>query len=61
MAISGICEQRFERVREEFLRNFKERGEVGAAVCITFFPSVMRSAFTRLWTIESSPLRGDAP
>jgi CubicO group peptidase (beta-lactamase class C family) len=35
MAIEGTCESRFARVREEFERNFAERGEVGASVCVT--------------------------
>jgi CubicO group peptidase (beta-lactamase class C family) len=32
--VSGHCDARFLAVREEFARNFAERGEVGAAVCI---------------------------
>jgi len=32
--VSGHCDARFGAVREEFARNFAERGEVGAAVCI---------------------------
>ena len=32
--VSGHCDARFRGVREEFVRNFAERGEVGAAVCI---------------------------
>src|SRR5215472_4634377 len=32
--ISGYCDPRFERVAEEFERNFNERGEVGASVCV---------------------------
>ena len=32
--ISGRCDARFVAVREEFARNFAERGEVGAAVCV---------------------------
>ncbi|HUU64270.1 MAG TPA: serine hydrolase domain-containing protein [Dehalococcoidia bacterium] len=35
MAVSGKCAPKFERVREEFERNFKEREEVGASVCVT--------------------------
>ncbi len=35
MAVSGASDARFERVREEFERNFKERDEVGASVCVT--------------------------
>ncbi|HEY8171583.1 MAG TPA: serine hydrolase domain-containing protein, partial [Dehalococcoidia bacterium] len=33
--ISGECGTRFGRVREEFERNFAERGDVGASVCVT--------------------------
>src|SRR5947207_7655379 len=33
--ITGYCDPRFERVAEEFVRNFQERGEVGASVSIT--------------------------
>ena len=32
--INGVCDPRFAAVREEFERNFRERGEVGAAVCV---------------------------
>lgn len=32
--VSGGCAPRFARVREEFERNFAERGEVGASVCV---------------------------
>ena len=32
--VSGRCDARFGEVREEFARNFAERGEVGAAVCV---------------------------
>ncbi|MUM19731.1 beta-lactamase family protein [Mycobacterium sp. CBMA271] len=32
--ISGSCDARFGQVREEFERNFVERGELGAAVCV---------------------------
>ncbi|HYT91835.1 MAG TPA: serine hydrolase domain-containing protein [Gemmataceae bacterium] len=33
MSVQGICDPRFQAVREEFERNFRERGEVGASVC----------------------------
>ena len=33
--VSGTCDPKFKRVREEFERNFRERGEVGASVCVT--------------------------
>jgi len=32
--ISGTCEGRFTAVAEEFARNFADRGEVGAGVCV---------------------------
>ena len=32
--INGVCDPGFAAVREEFERNFRERGEVGAAVCV---------------------------
>src|SRR6478736_2119430 len=35
MSETGICDKRFGAVREAFERNFAERGEVGAAVCVT--------------------------
>ena len=33
--IDGICDPLFTEVREAFERNFKDCGEVGAAVCVT--------------------------
>lgn len=33
--ITGFCDPQFERVAEEFVQNFQQRGEVGASVCIT--------------------------
>jgi CubicO group peptidase (beta-lactamase class C family) len=35
MEIEGTCAERFAGVRDEFARNFAERGEVGASVCVT--------------------------
>jgi CubicO group peptidase (beta-lactamase class C family) len=32
--VAGICDPRFIQVKEEFARNFDERDEVGAAVCV---------------------------
>ncbi|UTI66734.1 beta-lactamase family protein [Paraconexibacter antarcticus] len=32
--VDGSCDPRFARVREEFERNFAERGELGASVCV---------------------------
>ena len=33
--IAGFYDPRFERVAQEFERNFQERDEIGASVCIT--------------------------
>jgi CubicO group peptidase (beta-lactamase class C family) len=33
--VQGTCDERFQPVADEFARNFSERGEVGASVCIT--------------------------
>jgi CubicO group peptidase (beta-lactamase class C family) len=35
MDIQGTCEAKFRAVQHEFERNFSERGEVGASVCVT--------------------------
>ncbi len=32
--IQGVCDPRFERVRQAFAANFSERGEVGASLCL---------------------------
>jgi CubicO group peptidase (beta-lactamase class C family) len=34
MPSEGICQPRFQGVRDEFERNFRERGEIGASVCV---------------------------
>ncbi len=35
MKIDGVCKKGFERVAETFTRNFAEKGELGASVCLT--------------------------
>jgi CubicO group peptidase (beta-lactamase class C family) len=35
MTVEGTCDPRFRAVGEEFERNFAERGEVGASVCVS--------------------------
>ena len=35
MEVYGSCDPKFQQVRQEFERNFRERGEVGASVCVT--------------------------
>lgn len=34
MTVHGDCDPRFAAVQEEFERNFAERGEIGASVCV---------------------------
>src|SRR5690348_217961 len=34
MVMQGVCDARFRDVGDEFERNFTERGEVGASVCV---------------------------
>jgi CubicO group peptidase (beta-lactamase class C family) len=34
MSVDGSCDPAFRAVREEFERNFHERGEIGASVCV---------------------------
>ncbi len=35
MDIQGTCDPKFQLIRDEFERNFRERGEVGASVSVT--------------------------
>jgi CubicO group peptidase (beta-lactamase class C family) len=35
MEVHGSCDAQFQQVRHEFERNFRDRGEVGASVCVT--------------------------
>jgi CubicO group peptidase (beta-lactamase class C family) len=53
-AISGVWHPTFRRVRDEFLRNFTQRGEVGASVCVMMggFPVV------DLWGGTADPATG---
>ncbi len=34
MTVTGHCDPRFLPVRDEFERNFRDRGEIGASVCV---------------------------
>lgn len=43
--IEGFCDERFRAVAAEFERNFRERGEVGASVCV----SVAGKTVVDLW------------
>src|SRR5262245_23185374 len=54
MNIEGFCEPAFRAVREEFERNFQERGEVGASVCVT----VEGETAVDLWGGAADPRAG---
>lgn len=59
--VHGLCDGRFERVREAFARNFAEQDEVGAAVSVTLggepvvdlWAGWMDAAKTRPWGRDS--------
>jgi len=53
-AIQGTCDTRFELVRQEFERNFNERGEVGGSVAIT----VEGKTVVDLWAGVADPQAG---
>src|SRR5262249_30139654 len=52
--IDGTCDPRFELVRQEFERNFSQRGEVGASVSVT----IEGSSVVDLWGGLSDPETG---
>jgi len=54
--VSGECARAFAGVREEFERNFAERGEVGGAVCVT----VDGETLVDLWGGAADPSRDRA-
>jgi CubicO group peptidase (beta-lactamase class C family) len=56
MSVEGTCEPRFARVREEFERNFAERGEVGASVCVMLDGEPV----VDLWGGQADPTSGRA-
>ena len=52
--IHGHCAPEFDPVREEFTRNFAERGEIGASVCVTLDGEVV----VDLWGGTADPDTG---
>jgi CubicO group peptidase (beta-lactamase class C family) len=56
MSTNGECDARFGAVREEFERNFAERGDVGAAVCVTLDGETV----VDLWGGTADPATGRA-
>jgi len=54
--VQGHCDPQFARVKEEFERNFAERGEVGASVCL----SVDGETKVDLWGGMANPDTGEA-
>ena len=49
--VAGYCDPRFELVADEFVKNFQERGEVGASVCVTLEGETM----VDLWGGSANP------
>lgn len=49
--INGFYDPRFERVAAEFERNFQERGEIGASICVT----VAGETMVDLWGGSANP------
>lgn len=41
MDTQGLCDPKFYAVQQEFERNFRERGEIGASVCVTVRGQIM--------------------
>ena len=56
MSVYGTCSRRFAKVRQEFERNFTERGEVGASVCV----QVRGETEVDLWGGDAIPATGTA-
>jgi len=56
MSVQGTCTSRFAQVREEFERNFAERGEVGASVCVT----IDGETVVDMWGGTAEPASGRA-
>lgn len=54
VGVEGRCDPRFLSVRQEFERNFTERGEVGASVCVTLDGEVV----VDLWGGRADPETG---
>ena len=51
--VGGWCDPAFDLVREEFTINFRERGELGAAVCVV----VRGAVVVNLWGGQSDVVR----
>lgn len=52
--VAGFCDPRFQRVADEFVQNFQERGEVGASVCVTLEGETV----VDLWGGSAAPAAG---
>ena len=61
MEVYGSCDPKFQSVRQEFERNFREREEVGASVCVTvhgetvvdLWGGIARTDTQTPWTAET--------
>jgi CubicO group peptidase (beta-lactamase class C family) len=54
--VNGRYDKRFESVAEEFVRNFEQRGEVGASVCI----NIEGETVVDMWGGMRDPETGDS-
>ena len=54
--VNGFYDPQFQRVADEFVRNFEERDEVGAAICVT----LEGEAVVDLWGGSAQPDTGTA-
>ncbi len=48
-AVEGTCDRRFAPVREAFEGNFRERGELGAALCVMVDGRVVMNQMGPRW------------
>ena len=59
MEIHGKCDERFAALREEFERNFTERGDVGASFAAEFADALAKRAAEIRNTRSSEQQRED--
>ena len=53
--VNGYFDRRFEKLAEEFVRNFEQRGEVGASVCL----NIEGQTVVDMWGGMRDPETGD--
>jgi CubicO group peptidase (beta-lactamase class C family) len=50
---TGFCHSRFEAIKQEFEKNFVDRGEIGASVCVTLEGEVVVDLRGSNWTPDT--------